>query len=139
MLSALSEGWQHRLFQSPSEVVPELIAELQRREADQSNFLRRPRHVDEIRENNAFAHLMRAWTNADSVFDCEQLRAVAHRMLRGRFVLLEPQRDGRTLIIEDWGPRLWQLRSALAGYVAWIALRRPAGLSLCECGHGRLL
>ena len=24
-------------------------------------------------------------------------------MLRGRFVLLEPQRDGRTLIIEDWG------------------------------------
>ena len=65
MLSALSEGWQHRLFQSPSEVVPELIAELQRREADQSNLLRRPRHVDEIRENNAFAHLMRAWTNAE--------------------------------------------------------------------------
>jgi hypothetical protein len=103
MLSVLSKGWQHRLFQSPSEVVPELVAELQRREVDQSDFLRRPRHVDEIRGNNAFAHLMRAWTNAESVFDCEQLRAVVHRMLRGRFVLLEPQRDSRTLIIEDWG------------------------------------
>ena len=103
MLSALADEWQYSLFRSPFEVALALVAQLQLREADQSSFLRRPQRVDDLREKSAFAHLMRAWADANSVFDREQLATVAHRILRGRFVLLEPQQDGRTLIIEDWG------------------------------------
>jgi hypothetical protein len=103
VLASLSDGWNHRFFRNPSELTLELFAELRQRETTDSNFLRRKRSVDDIAKKSIFADLMRAWVSAGAVFDHEFLDTIAHCMLRGRFALLKPQRDGHTLIIEDWG------------------------------------
>jgi hypothetical protein len=118
MLLTLSDAWDCRLFRSPSEVILTLIAELRQRETTEGNFLRRQRSIDDIAEKNIFADLMRIWVSVGAVFDHEYFDAVAHRMLRGRFALLKPQRDGRTLIIEDWG------RSYSSFDARWLAMSR---------------
>jgi hypothetical protein len=118
VLSTFSNGWDHKLFPSASDVIPTLVAELQQREVVKSNFLRRQRSVDDIGEGNIFADLMRAWVSVDAVFDDAYFSTVAHRMLHGRFALLNPQRDGHTLIIQDWG------RSYASFDSRWLSMSR---------------
>jgi hypothetical protein len=103
VLSCLVGRWQHQLFRAPTEAVHELVARLQVAEVDRVRFLRVERRLNDALNERHFGDLLRAWADDGAAFDRARLHSVAHRMLRGRYVLLRPQSDGRTLIISDFG------------------------------------
>lgn len=104
IVTTLSNGGEDcRLFHDPDEVVSKLIAEMQLREAKHANFLHQPQRIDAVGEHGRLADLFRVWANARGVFDDAGVDALGRHLLRGRFALVEPVHDGRTLLIRDWG------------------------------------
>ena len=99
----LSDESRHKMFRSGGMSWRCSIPALQRRDAEQTVFLRQPKCINEMPASGVLADLMRVWTGDAVLVEGDRLNQAVSRLLGGRFALRQPHSGDSALLIRDWG------------------------------------
>lgn len=108
VLSSLDANWQNCLCGERTEAIEKLLVVLNGRSAKAAapNYLRNRIDVSKMSRDSPFARVLMFWSNQPAALKQEYVDSIVGGHLRGRYVVVAPKGDRKTLVVEQWGDRL---------------------------------